>query len=480
MRSSFTPTRPINYVRTVDAPFDNSQYQTSSFLQKLCLCLCAVTRLNVSTIFLLFHAHYVGNTARVETILEDGASLDGSEAHRPLITAVFNRHQAITKLLLEKGADVNAGCKIPRSDRAHHRLRHLGAPYDGKVPFNGETPLHIAAFDRITPTVRMLLAAGANPNAKTRGGTTPLMGVASQWFAPNAKALLEAGADPLEQDLDGLTALHHASLFGITDAARWLASIAPSTINTLTPAGRSALHFAAREGHTGTVSCLLVTGCLAAVVRGHVEVVRVMLADGLDAIGGAAEVVPLAAAMALTFGARRILRMVLDCTGEENRVRWIHASRAMAGPLLHYAAGYIVPGSISALLEAGADATATDAAGQRAIDVIGTMDRDNPPLSPLHPRVPTRPRDPDKEAEIRRTLLRAPAFRAVSHAWPAVVSEPASSSAAPGRRRRRATPPVGVRVYRPVRGTCLAGLLLRWAFCFVGGVIYGTFLLLLL
>lgn len=37
----------------------------------------------------------------METTLEDGACLDGSEAHRPLITAIFNRHQAITKLLIE-------------------------------------------------------------------------------------------------------------------------------------------------------------------------------------------------------------------------------------------------------------------------------------------------------------------------------------------------------------------------------------------
>ena len=399
--------------------------------------------------------------------------MDGCEAHRPLITAVFNRQQAAARLLINRGADVNAPCKISRFEGAHHRLRHLGAPYNGQIPFNGETPLHVAACDRIAPFVRMILAAGANPSAKSADGMTPLMSAAIQWFAPNAKALLEAGADPLAIDRDGHSALHHAAVYGQTDAVRWLATVAPSTINTLTAGGRSALHFAAREGHVETVSCLLAAGARhpvtpnleccplgAATVRGNVEVVRLLIADGLDAIGGAAEVVPVSIAVALTHGASRILRMLLDCTGEENRGVWIHASRAMAGPLLHYAAGYIVPGPVSALLMAGADETATDAAGQRAIDVIGTMDKQHPPVSPLHPRVPTRFRDPDKEAEIRRTLLRAPAFRAVSCAWPAlIVAEPASS-AAPG--QRRATAPVGVRVYRPGRGTYLAGLLSRW------------------
>lgn len=83
----------------------------------------------------------------------------------------------------------------------------------------------------------------------------------------------------------------------------------------------------------------------------------------------------------------------------------------MAGPVLHYAAGYIIPVSVSELLAAGADETLTDDAEQRAIDVIGTMDKNHPALGPLHPRVPTRFRDPVKEAEIRRILLRGPAFR---------------------------------------------------------------------
>lgn len=396
----------------------------------------------------------------VELVLEDGAYLDGSEAHRPLITALFNRHPAVARMLIEKGADVNAACKFSSSDQTNHRLSFLGPPYNGTLSFNGETPLHVAVCDRqIASTVQMLLAFGANPNAKNCEGTTPLMGLATAWFAPNAMALIEAGADPHQRDYDGYTALHHAAIDGVTEAIRWLVSLAPSTINTLTLEGRSALHFAAMNGHADAVSCLLAAGARhpftathdfcplgAAAVRGNVDVVRVLIADGLHAIGGAAGVVPTAVAAALTFGWANILRMLLDCTGEENRGGWIHASRALAGPLLHYAAGYIVPMSVSALLAAGADETLADAAGQRAIDVIGTMDRNNPPLSPLYPRVPTRFRDPAKEAEIRRTLLRAPAFRALSFAWPAAVAAEPVPALGQGRPTRA---PVGVRIFRP-------------------------------
>lgn len=97
-------------------------------------------------------------------------------------------------------------------------------------------------------------------------------------------------------------------------------SVAPSTINELTHEGRSALHFAVIDGHADAVSCLLAAGARhpvtvtvtqihcplgVAVAKGNVEVVRVLIADGLGAIGGAAAVLPLAVDTAVTSGSRK-------------------------------------------------------------------------------------------------------------------------------------------------------------------------------
>lgn len=410
-------------------------------------------------------------------MLEEGASLDGSETHRPLITAVYHRHWAVVELLLSRGADVNAACAVADSVQSR-RQTHFTDFYLPLAGY-GHSALHVACCTRNTPIVRLLLAAGASADKRMSVGLTPLMLMAvTAWSDPIADALIEAGADPTLQDEESYTAMCHAASLGVTEAIRWLLSAAPSTISQTTRDGRSPLYFAALEGHPGAVSTLLDAGARhprtptqehcplgVAVIKGHVEVVRVILADrrGLDAVGGLSAV-PVSLAAALTRGWKKIMLMLLHCDGDENWQRRVLLNPlGLAGPLLHYAAGYIVPSSVSVLLQAGADDTATDAAGQRAIDVIGTMDQENPPLSPLHPRTPTRFRDPIKEAEIRRTLLRAPAFRAVSLAWPAAAAartaEPAPT--APPRRRRGTAAALGVRVYRPESERFFAGPLWR-------------------
>lgn len=409
-------------------------------------------------------------------MLEGGASLEGSEKDRPLAMAVSHRHPAMVELLLSRGADANATCAVADSE-LNWRQPHFLLPFEGIE----HSPLHIACCTKNTPIVRLLLAAGASPNKGMSNGLTPLMLMtATAWFAPIADALIEAGADPTHQDGETYTALHLAASLGEIEAIRWLLKAAPSTISLPTREGRSPLHFAALEGHHEAVSILLDAGARhrltpgqeysplgVAVVKGHVEVVRVMLAGrrGMDAVGGATNVMPVALAGALTRGFKKIMRMLLDYDDVDETCRrtWLLNRSALAGPLLHYAAGYIVPSSVTVLLQAGADETARDDAGQRAIDVIGTMDPENPPLSPLHPRTPTRFRDPIQEAEIRRTLLRAPAFRAVSLAWPAAAAATTADPAptAPPRRRRGTTAALGVRVYRPESERFFAGLLWR-------------------
>ncbi|MDO8863670.1 ankyrin repeat domain-containing protein [Haliea sp. E1-2-M8] len=69
---------------------------------------------------------------------------------------------------------------------------------------DGETALHLAVH---TPeVVKLLLEAGANPNARDERGATPLHRAAAVWLGEQSvKALLAAGADPALRDDEGST-----------------------------------------------------------------------------------------------------------------------------------------------------------------------------------------------------------------------------------------------------------------------------------
>lgn len=77
---------------------------------------------------------------------------------------------------------------------------------------DGQTPLHVAAMQAQLEAVKLLLEAGANPNAVDKKGNTPLM-IAASGLAGDAErewhtvdCLLRAGADPSRRNHEGKTA----------------------------------------------------------------------------------------------------------------------------------------------------------------------------------------------------------------------------------------------------------------------------------
>jgi ankyrin repeat protein len=61
----------------------------------------------------------------------------------------------------------------------------------------GSTPLHLAAMNPDLSAMTVLLAAGADPNARDADGSTPIHMAAYASRAGHVQKLLEAGADPL-------------------------------------------------------------------------------------------------------------------------------------------------------------------------------------------------------------------------------------------------------------------------------------------
>ena len=93
-----------------------------------------------------------------------------------------------------------------------------GANVDG-AQGDGMTGLHWAAKHGDVEAARMLLDAGAEPDARTRiGGHTPLHVAAAQGQADVAGALLTAGAQADAWTTTGATSLHFAAASGSGDA----------------------------------------------------------------------------------------------------------------------------------------------------------------------------------------------------------------------------------------------------------------------
>jgi ankyrin repeat protein len=146
---------------------------------------------------------YYGDVSAIRYLLAHGesiASLGGG-----LNAAAFHGHWRLCQFLIENGAMVNQ----PETD-------------------TGETPLH-AALCKASPThdrvVRVLLANGADPNAKTKVGVetgdfmrgvhtkgeTPLHRAAAVGSAEGIQLLLDAGAIKDAKDANGDSPLTWAS-----------------------------------------------------------------------------------------------------------------------------------------------------------------------------------------------------------------------------------------------------------------------------
>jgi ankyrin repeat protein len=128
-------------------------------------------------------------SAYLEIFLNRGADPNCRDAmgQTPLVTAAYADSPEAVKLMLAHGANV----KLADGTRL--------------------TALHAwAGLDHESEVGQLLLAAGADPNAKDNFGVTPLFFAASAGLTETIKLLLAHGADPNVKDLQGFTVLSNA------------------------------------------------------------------------------------------------------------------------------------------------------------------------------------------------------------------------------------------------------------------------------
>ena len=102
--------------------------------------------------------------------------------------------------LIHDAARIGSGKEVAKIIQANPAMR------DARTGL-GSTPLHLAATNPDVTAVKVLLAAGADVNAKDMDGHTPLHMAAYTNRIEAAKVLLEAGADVNAESSGGRTPL---------------------------------------------------------------------------------------------------------------------------------------------------------------------------------------------------------------------------------------------------------------------------------
>jgi len=155
----------------------------------------------------LFDATEAGNRAMIEFLLAHHAdvnAINNSYNQTPLAMAVQHDFEAITAVLLANQADVNA--RTSQGDTALHMavqrgqtnlvqmLLAAGAKVNVEDNYGQRTPLSFAAESGSPEIVKMLLEVKADPNNGELDA--PLLGAIYKQDAASARMLLQAGANP--------------------------------------------------------------------------------------------------------------------------------------------------------------------------------------------------------------------------------------------------------------------------------------------
>ncbi|KAM6962015.1 ankyrin repeat domain-containing protein 16 [Tautogolabrus adspersus] len=125
------------------------------------------------------------------------------------------------------------------------------------------TPLHTAAMHGCEEVVQILIErCGYTPDGPDSCGVTPFMDAVRNGHISVARLLLDKHqASPTAADILGAQPLHQVAVTGQEEALRFLVRDLNVDVNQrATNIQLSALHYAAKEGHTSTIKILLELG----------------------------------------------------------------------------------------------------------------------------------------------------------------------------------------------------------------------------
>jgi ankyrin repeat protein len=207
-----------------------------------------------------------GDTKAVESLVATKPDLINAKdaaGATPLHHAAGFGNLPTMKLLLAKGADVNAGNRRKSTPLfwALHDERKVRLLLDNGANVNvksidGRTPLYqVSMLPNAVATLRLLLDKGADPNAATLAGQTPLMS-AARASVEAMRLLIEKGADVNTKSAANFTALMFASQAGDAAAVKLLLAKGADA-NVRSKRNETALAEAATTGNAEIVKALI-------------------------------------------------------------------------------------------------------------------------------------------------------------------------------------------------------------------------------
>ncbi|KAM4054568.1 ankyrin repeats (3 copies) domain-containing protein [Hirsutella rhossiliensis] len=246
----------------------------------------------------LYHAARIGHEAVVRLLLDKGASVEvQGQSMAALCWAALNGHESVVRLLLDKGASV-------------------------EVQGQSATPLCWAALNGHESVVRLLLDKGASVEVQGQSAT-PLCWAARNGHESVVRLLLDKGAS-VEVQGQSVAALPWAARNGHESVVRLFLDKGAS----IEAQGQSAtpLCWAALNGHESVVRLLLDKGADIegksqnigwtplswAAASGHESVIRLLLDKGADIEGKSQNFSRTPLSFAAENGHESVIRLLLD------------------------------------------------------------------------------------------------------------------------------------------------------------------------
>ncbi len=248
------------------------------------------------------------------------------------------------------------------------------------------TPLHYAASFGSAEAVSLLLAAGADPNARNSSGGTPLLYGA--WNFERTRSMVDKGGDVQAANKQGVTPLMVAcSIYGNTAAVQYLTDKG-ANVHALDEFHSDALINCAEHGDTESISLLIARGAdahtvskagftalLAAASDPSPERLQILLAAGADpnasnTFGGRVKNGPInlihltPLMLVAPYATPEMVQLLLKSGARVND----SDNRKMTPLMLSLATDQANPAVVKVLIDAGADVNAQDQTGESVLD----------------------------------------------------------------------------------------------------------------